>query len=213
MERTKRHGPEGGFSLLEVMLATAILFLIIAVAFSFINDGTKLLSSTAIVSEAEVHAGHVAEQIVRRLRNGVILTLEDGAGGAFADGATTTNGVRVRLFDSYAGEAWVNDGIAITLGTDGESNVTDGVDNDNDNIIDEKSILLGDWTLAREKAASSTGFTGTDVVEYNLGGRVGTLSCARDGRRLTVTVTIMKYDPQLRAVRTITGTSQVTFRN
>jgi hypothetical protein len=204
--------PDAGFSLLEIMIAVGILFAILIAAFNMIDRGSRLYGVTSTTAQLDVSANQLAGQIANVLRNGVIVTLEDGDGAALADGATSTTGVRVRLYAGYQGAVIAGDGVGAVLGEDGESNVTDTVDNDKDSIADERSLSIRRWELADEPAASSTGYTSTPT-DSRIGGRVESLSVARSGTRLSIAVTVMKYDPVLQTILRSTGRSEVTLRN
>lgn len=220
---------ERGFTLLEVMIAAVMLFLIVGIAARFLASGQSLLSTSALQSEAEVAATRIAQQIAERLRNGALSTVTDINGNLLADGASSTNGITMAQVTGFSGETRLRGSIGIRLGLDGEANVVDGRDNDRDNITDERSIEIVEWTalpvantrlsLWVPALAAKPLVPVPPVVRGNIGNRVRGLTVTRSGRRLEIRVTVMRYDPNFpdaspaAKVRTFTGTAYLTLRN
>jgi len=193
-----------GFTLLEVMLSAFILSAIILMTVSILNGGNKLLLSVSLNSEAEVKSADLADQIAKRMLNGVVSTLRDGTGAAFADGATTTNGVTIRLISGYQGAAVLGETYRYTL-VDQESNTSDGIDNDGNNLIDEKKIRLQRWPDGNTAAAP----TQDQKLDINL----RSLSITRAGNVLRIAVVVERYEPINRVLKSVTARSNVTLKN
>jgi len=226
-----RTGGECGFSLIEVMIAAFILFLIIGIAAQVILAGNNLLSTTLPKSSAEINAQTIAQYVADRLRNGVLTTITnslgatctgvvDGAspGAAFADATSTTNGIRVQLADGYAGGPIPGKYVGIYL-ENGESNGTNSTDDNGNHVADEKFVRLKEW--------ASTADPDADAPTQNaiFAGNVKSLTIERDGSQFTVTVVVLCFDSTLRqdtgvsdyretlGVRRITATSRFVLRN
>jgi hypothetical protein len=211
-----------GFSLLEVILAAVILFVIIGLSATILNGGNKLLNSVSIRSQSEVSAANVADQIATRIRNGFMSSLRDPTGAFIADGGGSTTGFSVRLFDRFEGGPLAGETVSFTLGR-GETNVVDGKDDDKDNLVDERSIVLRRWKDPTPPGASLHNLA-TDPLGIplnplapsqtaELSNIVESLTVSRVGKCLTITVVALKYEATYKQVLRTTSTVQVTLKN
>lgn len=210
-----------GFSLLEVILAAVILFVIIGLSATILNGGNKLLNSVSIRSQTEVSAANVADQIATRIRNGFMSSLRDPTGAFIADGGGSTTGFSVRLFDRFEGGPLAGETVKFTLGR-GETNVLDGKDNDRDNLVDERSIVLQRWkdptpplpslhNLPTDPLGVPLLVNATQTAE--LSNIVESLTVSRVGKCLTITVVALKYEATYKQVLRTTATVQVALKN
>ena len=126
----RRAALQGGFTLLEIVISASILTMLILITARVLAGGQKLLGTTSIRSEGEMKAGDIAQQIAERIANGAISTLRDGRGALIDDGGRSTTGLSVALVDKFVGEACLKGSVGIQLGLDGETNVTNQVDDD-----------------------------------------------------------------------------------
>jgi hypothetical protein len=205
----------GGFSLLEVVLAAFILFVIIGLSATIINGGNKLLNSVSLRSQSEVNAANLADQIATRMRNGCIAGLRDPTGAFILDGGGSTTGFSVRMCEDYSGAPLAGDTVKFTLGR-GESSVVDGKDNDRDNLVDERSIVLQTWNpLQHNLPQDPLGVPLAVLPAQNvaLSDRVESLTLSRVGRCLTITVVVLKYEATYKQVLRTTSTVAVTLKN
>jgi len=194
---------EGGFSLVEVIIGASILVAIVLMTAMVLQSGNRLLGVTSTQAEAENRAGGIAEQICQRLRSGILNTVTDGAGAPLVDGATVTNGIGVTTFINWKGVAIGGESFRFFL-RNGEANVTDTIDNDRDNYVDEKSLQLQRWTGNP---------VGPPVAEVQLGTNIRSISVTRKGRLITVVLTVMRYDATMREVRTFVHRAETSLRN
>ena len=194
---------EGGFSLLEVIIVAAILCGIITVTAILLQSGNRLLGTTSAQSEAENRAGLVAEQICSRLRDSILLTLADGAGAPLLDGATVTNGVGAQCFVNYKGGPVGGESYRFVL-RNGESNVVNANDDDRDNYTDEFDLYLQRWPGVA---------SGPPVADVLLGRNIGSISVTRIGRRISVVLTVLRYDAAMREVRRYVHRAEAALKN
>ncbi len=247
----RRDGRPAGFSLLEVVIAGTILILILGVAASTIAGGQGLLRATSLQSSGDVLAQTLATQIADKIRNGAIAEVEDGNSDPLADGSTCTNGIRMRLIKSFKGGIELGKTVWIEVVRD-ESNVADGIDNDNDGVWDERLIRvkefpvvsllidgdddapgavptdggtmatnLGIISIVTPVASAGIDLTGIlDPTDTSTTKRVDPpLSITRTGSTLTITVGVLRRDPQLLdrnrkpVLRCFRATTSVTLKN
>lgn len=226
--RTGREG-QTGFSLLEVVIAAVLLFMIIGIAARALSSGQSLLGTVSSESAGAVNAQRILTQISDRIRNGVIADVEDGASAPLADGSTCTNGLRIRLMQSPPLGFARGKTVWVEVSNDGEANVTDEVDNDKDGVWDERQIHIKEFPADDDAA----GAVAVDMGQ--LGNRLGTidrsdvrdpklrvlspLTVTRQGKSLRITVGVLRRDPvmldknQRPVLRCFTATGTVTFRN
>ena len=86
----------------------------------------------------------------------------------------------------------------------GKANVTDAIDNDRDNYVDERTLVLQRWT---------TNPVGPPVAEVQLGTNIQSIRVTRTGRLITVVLTVMRYDATMREVRTFVHRAETSLRN
>lgn len=194
---------EEGFSLLEVIIAGAILVGIITVTALLLQSGNRLLGTTSAQSEVDNRAGLVAEQICIRLRDSITLTLVDGAGAPLLDGATVTNGVGAQCFVNWKGAAVGGESYRFIL-RNGEANVTNTIDDDRDNYTDEFDLYLQRWP------GVAAGPPAADVL---IGRNIGAVSVTRTGRRISVVLTVLRYDAAMREVRRFVHRAEAALKN
>jgi type II secretory pathway pseudopilin PulG len=234
MANDRRRGRDGrdgqaGFSLLEVVIAAVILFMIIGIAARTLSSGQALLGTVSSEASGSVTAQRILTQVSDRIRNGIIADIEDGASNPLADGATCTNGLRIRLIKSFKGGIERGKTVWIEVSNDGEANVADEVDNDKDGVWDERQIRVKEFPDDDD----AVGAVATDLGQ--LGNRLGTidrtdprdpkmrvlspLTVTRTGNSLRLTVGVLRRDPvmldknQKPVLRCFTATGTVTFRN
>ena len=201
---TRRAVPrEAGFSLLEVIIAGAILVGIITVTAILLQSGNRLLGTTSAQSEADNRAGLVAEQICTRLRDSITVTLTDGAGAPLLDGATATNGVGAQCFVNFKGGPIGGESYRFVM-RNGESNVVNTLDDDRDNYVDEFDLYLQRWP------GVAAGPPAADVL---IGRNIGAISVTRTGRRISVVLTVLRYDAAMREVRRFVHRAEAALKN
>lgn len=139
---------EGGFSLLEVIIAATILFTIIAIAGRFLRDSNNLLTTISVRNETEVKAADLADRIARELRNASAQSFKPWWSSTPQtapyyyeqyNGATFQN-FAVRIVTDYNGQAILGDEIFYYFWNytgQYESSYNDGIDNDKDGRTDE----------------------------------------------------------------------------
>jgi prepilin-type N-terminal cleavage/methylation domain-containing protein len=196
-------GGEKGFSLVEVIVASAVLFIVVALAAQALQSGNRLLGVTSAQSEAENRAGGIAEKICQHLRPGILVTLTDGAGLPLLDGASTVNGVGIQTFVQWEGGPKGGESFRFVL-KPGELLTIDGKDNDRDNYVDEMTLHLQTWN------GPAVGFPARDVP---IGNNVKSLSVRRTGRKIAVVLTVLKYDPSMREVREFVHRAEAAIKN
>lgn len=194
---------DAGFTLIEVMISVVILGGIFYATFRVIGSAQDMMRSTSLVAQSERQAMDLARNMEVRMRNGGISQILDGAGAAFADGATKTNGVRIRLVADYNGAQVYGRGVGFVVNTK-ESNPTDGVDNNGNNLVDEVDLRFREWAGVP---------TGASVRDSIVGRDIRGVSVTRSGNRLTITVTTQHYDPITRQLKNFTGSSTLLIRN
>ena len=142
-------GGERGFSLVEVMIAAFLLFLIIGAAASMLSSGQQLLQSTSVSAEGDRIAEQVAGQVAERIRNGALATLLDPKGNPIPDnpGFAVTkaptvvyDGFQVRPVVGFAGGAVLGKTLWFQAVGDGESLLTNERDDDGDGVWDERRL-------------------------------------------------------------------------
>lgn len=192
-----------GFTLIEVMIAVVILAGISYVTLTINGTAGKMLRSRSLIAQGQRQAMDIAKMLEVRLRNGGISTLRDGAGNAFADGASTVNGLRIQLVSDYVGQAIYGSSVGFFL-KDLEASPIDGADNNANNVVDEKDLSFRTWTAAP---------VGAPDTEVTIGRSIRGLRVTRSGKRLSFTVVTQLYDPVDQQLRLFTGSSTLLVRN
>jgi|SRR5450830_373 len=80
-----------GFTLIELMVATALLLIVTMMAFSGFRYLTAVMNRTITTTTARENLSVVMDQLTKELRE--VTTVNDGIGGATQDGARATYGV------------------------------------------------------------------------------------------------------------------------
>jgi len=152
---------KAGYTVLEVMIATAILTVVMMVCFGIISTSQKLETHSIKTGQLHERARFIAERIARELR----YSSADSPNFEVSDSAGVT-WVSFRKCLGYdAALQQPNWGRLITyeLRVDtnsGETDITDGIDNNNNGIIDEGALFrreegMQERRLARDVLASS----------------------------------------------------------
>jgi type II secretory pathway pseudopilin PulG len=214
---------QSGFSLLEVVIAAAMLFVIIGITATLIGTGNNLVTTTSLQTSAEMRAADLVDRLAKEVRNGVLETLRTGDGTTdFYDSAVSEDrsgdGVTVRLTNGYSGGPLLDKTVRVIL-VAGESSTVDGRDNDNDGYIDEFDVKIQKWDLASH---DSTDVHKTEAApadydkpdsETTLANNVKSLTVYRQRALLGFEVVTMKYDPPTQTMRTYTTRAGTGLKN
>ena len=143
--------PAGGFSILEVMIAAVILFMIIGATASILGSGQKLLSAASVSSSGDQLAEFLAGQVAERMRNANIDDLKDANGVQVPDNPTSDPALFVydsfqfREVVGFAGGPVLRKTIWVHALPDGEYDVANQKDDDSDNIWDERELRIREF--------------------------------------------------------------------
>ena len=162
-----------------------------------------LLGTTSAQAEAETRAGGIAEHVCSRLRDGIMATLVDGAGVAIADGATVGNGVGAQAISTWKGGAVGGESFRFVL-KPGESNTVNANDDDRDNYTDEFDLWLQRWP------GPAVGPPASDIM---IGKNLRSIAVTRNGRRISVVLTVYRYDAAMREVRAFVHRAESALKN
>jgi hypothetical protein len=192
-----------GFTLIEVIVAATILFVIVLLVMRTLRDANNLLSTTSVKADGEVKADVLLGKITERFRNGVISTLTKGSSPTtFNSGESEAVEVRCRLMDGYSGSVVPGKTVSVCIVKDED---IDGVDNDGDGLVDEYNLRIREWpdddTLA------------TPTVDQTINFNLQSISFTRVNRNLQVQVSVQRLDPANQQTRTMTARSTITLRN
>ncbi|MHC4821199.1 MAG: prepilin-type N-terminal cleavage/methylation domain-containing protein [Planctomycetota bacterium] len=226
-QRDAHRRRESGFSLIEVMIAAFILFVIVGIAVNMVRSGNEMLTIQTMRTDANLKAEEYARFITRRIRNGMIDQVYDGTGGmgtgtygtALATGTYSNDAFEIRMFGTMVqsvntaisgGVTWsATSGSTVRFGLLASAGETAGnnTDDDGDGLIDERDLWFESWT--GDKLGTGTG--GHQSVK--IGTMVKSLKVTRQDNTLTVEVVVFRYDRVLQEAREVTSTSSVLLRN
>ena len=221
---------DAGFSLIEVVIAATILFTIIAMAGRFVLDSNRMLGAMSVRSGADVKAAFLADKIARNFRNGSLDSFRWYYGWSettptYHENASNYGQIYPYCYarnvvDQNLGKAVLGDGYFYYGFIQGESDISDGVDNDKDGRVDECEL--------RECHILASAYVATDVPTevptwnwYSTPGKFtklgeivsNGLQFKLTGRTLSIKVTVPQYDPTLQKQINVTAESTVKLRN
>lgn len=143
--------PAGGFSILEVMIAAVILFMIIGATASILASGQKLLGAASVTSSGDQLAEFLAGQVAERMRNANIADLKDANGVQVPDNPTLDpakfvyDSFQFREVVGFAGGPVLRKTIWVHALPDGEYDVANQKDDDSDNVWDERELRIREY--------------------------------------------------------------------
>lgn len=159
-ERRTSGARQGGFSLLEVVIAGSILIVIVGIAARTLAGGNALLGAVSREVSGDVVAQHLVQQIADRIRNGIIDDTEHGYqwwtpapySPALTDGQWAWYGLRVRHIKSFKGGIEKGKTVWLALLNSDPYSPTnpypfslDNVDNDKDGLVDEQQLRIREY--------------------------------------------------------------------
>jgi len=158
----RARGP--GFTLLEVIVATAILAGILVVVLGLLDTTDDTVGESLVTTDAALRANRLAERYRRELSSAGSLTLDGAAQSPSADFTAVRYSPALRGYDFDNNRA-IFDNLHDMRFVLAPAETLDGVDEDRDGLIDEGSIVLledGDSSGTIE-AGESYGEIASDV--------------------------------------------------
>jgi hypothetical protein len=228
-----------GFSLIEVVIASTILFTIIAIAGKFILDSNNLLRTISTRSEAEVKVARVADAIARSFRNCSLASFKPWYSYGTATppyyeqyNGSALSSIYLRNVVDYNGQSILGDAVQYHLAVNPGENYTNGIDDDKDGRTDEIEIQRYIFPAS----CFSTTTDPTEVPAWSGAVKYGTyaeiaygysapaspsapdwnqvgFNCTLNGAILTIKVKMPKYDPVVQKHVIISAESSVKLRN
>ncbi len=205
------NGREGehGLTMLEVVIASAILLAIMGATFSVVSGAQRQLGTASAIGASDSRAAAIARLIEARIRDGGTAMLRKGDGTIFSDPETSPSGMRIRRVVGFAGVLIYGEGVGFSL-RKGEA--FDGVDNDKDNVVDEFGLYLDLWPVTNTPA-DQTQLLAAPASSTLFADNIRSLQIRRTGKLLVVTVVAEQFVGPSRQLHSSTGTVTLDLRN
>ena len=194
----RRWSRQSGFSLLETMIAAAILSILLMAVMVVLVQGQSNFDTLATRSSAQLRIQIALDKMVREMRLGSLGNLSSGSPPQFLiEGQDYDNVTFIPVVgvDLPTGDVQWGDPITYRFQYDANEETTPDVDDDGDDLVDEGVLIRGQ--------------DGSDTV---ICGRVTGLKFTRSNDQLTIELEASARD-HTGYVHSYTGKSSVSFRN
>lgn len=192
----RRRSRQSGFSLLETMIAAAILSILLMALMVVLVQGQSTFDTLATRSSAQLRIQIALDKMVREMRLGSLGNLSSGSPPQFLiEGQVYDNVTFIPAVGVVGSDVQWGNPITYRFQYDANEETTPGADDDGDGLTDEGVLIRGQG--------------GSDTV---ICGRVTGLSFTRSNDQLTIELTASARD-HTGHVHNYTGKSSVSFRN